>query len=121
MIPAPTPNAFALQFVPENTECSAESLAFLTVFNAPCRLVMNTIGEAPTDTVVDAGMASPVKGSVPLILNARTCAVAMLPGEAAQDVTAFEVGKRGPKAGANARSVSAISEAGKAVSAPTQG
>jgi hypothetical protein len=41
---------------------------------------MKIIGAAPTDTVVAVGIAVPVKGSFPLMLNAKTCAVDVLPG-----------------------------------------
>jgi hypothetical protein len=80
MGPAGAPNALASQLDPLKAAFKFESAALLTVFSAPVRWVMKIIGAAPTDTVVAVGIAVPVKGSFPLMLNAKTWAVDVLPG-----------------------------------------
>src|ERR1700716_600832 len=98
MVPA-APNAFASQFVPENTDCSAASVAFCTDASAPRRWVMKMIGAAPTDTVVGLGIAVLVKGSVPLMLKAIGWAVAVLPGEPLRMSVPWSCASVAPKLG----------------------
>src|SRR5579871_5289638 len=76
------PNALALQSAPLNTLWSSESVALVTVANAPVRSVMKMIGAAPTDVVVAVGTTVPVKGSFPLRAKAKTWAELVLPGRA---------------------------------------
>jgi hypothetical protein len=74
------PNTLASQLMPPNTVWSCESVAFVTEARAPERWVMKTIGAAPTDTVEATGIVVPVKGSLPVMLKAKTCAVDVLAG-----------------------------------------
>src|ERR1700733_7962373 len=75
------PKALASQFVPENTCCSCCSVALVRLASWLSRWVMKTTGVAPTSTTVNAGIAVPLIGSLPLILKDRTFAVEVLAGE----------------------------------------
>src|SRR5215469_2645192 len=81
MAPAGKPNAFALQSVPEKTCCSCCSLALLRFFRSPVFAVMKTMGAAPTAVTVIAGTVVLVMGSLPVMLNARTFALAVEAGK----------------------------------------
>ena len=64
--------ALASQLIPPNTCWSSESVALVTVFSAPSRWVIKMTGVAPTEIVVETGIAVPVNGSFPLMAKART-------------------------------------------------
>src|SRR5437588_934706 len=96
---AGAPKALASQFAPLKAACSCASVASVTLESAPVRWVMKMIGAAPTEVVVAAGIVVLVNGSFPLMLNARTWAVDVLPGDALRISVPSRCARSAPKTG----------------------
>src|SRR5215831_778680 len=100
MLPAVPPVKFGpVQLLPEKAFCNCEKETLVTFLRAPWRLVMMISGYAPILTVVKAGIAVPVNGSFPLMLNASGWAVDVLPGYALTRSVPCRLARAAPKAG----------------------
>src|SRR5438105_14064631 len=112
------PKALALQLAPLKAACNCASVASVTEASAPVRWVMKMIGAAPADVVVAAGIVVLVNGSFPLMLNARTWAVDVLPGDALRISVPSRCARSGPKTGQTPDALTPYARAGRPAEPP---